>query len=437
MNKRRVVITGLGIVSPLGIGREEFWKNVVQGVSGVDRSPILARSECHWKIAGEVKDFKPEKWLGRKDANRMDRFAQFALAASHLGLEDSGLNLTKEDRHRIGVSMGTAYAGLLFGAQEYDVYKEKGIEAISPYMGIAIFTGAGGGQVSLHLGLKAPSITISTGCDCSTAAVAHAADMIANGDVDVMFAGGADAPIHPIIVAAFGASYALSDRNDEPEKASRPFDRKRDGFVMGEGGCVLIVEELERALRRGAKIYAEVLGCASTCDAYHMCHPAPDGEQATRAIRLALAKAGVRPDQVDYLNAHGTSTPAGDKAETLVIKKVFGEHAYNLPVSSIKSMLGHMQGACGSIELAACCLAIRDSLLPPTINYEYPDPECDLDYVPNQTRYHRVDIALSNSFSFGGRNTAVVLGRYRNGATQQNGSSNGYHRTHENSSAAD
>ena len=413
IQKRRVVITGIGIVSPVGIGVETFWRNLVAGVSGVDRSVILSHSECHWKIAGEVRDFKPEEWLGRKDAKRMDRFAHFALAASYLALQDSGLNLDKEDRNRIGVSMGTAYAGLLFGAQEYDVYKEKGIEAISPYMGIAIFTGAGGGQVSLHLGLKAPSITISTGCDCSTAAVAHAADMIGNGDVDVMFAGGADAPIHPIIVAAFGASYALSDRNGEPQKASRPFDRKRDGFVMGEGGCVLVVEELERAKRRGAKIYGELLGWASTCDAHHMCHPDPSGEQAARALNLAMAKAGVRPEQIDYLNAHGTSTPAGDKAETLVVKKVFGDTAYNLPISSIKAQLGHMQGACGSTEIAACCLAMRDSMVPPTINYEYPDPDCDLDYVPNKARHRRVNIAASNSFSFGGRNTAIILKRYK------------------------
>jgi 3-oxoacyl-[acyl-carrier-protein] synthase II len=413
-SQRRVVITGIGVVSPVGIGVNDFWSNVTAGRSGVGRSPVLEQSECPWKIAGYVKDFQADRWLERKDAKRMDRFAQFALASSYLALEDSGLDLDKEDRHRIGVSMGTAYAGLLFGAQEYDIYKEKGIQAISPYMGIAIFTGAGGGQVSLHLGLKAPSITISTGCDCSTAAVAHAADMIVKGDVDAMFAGGADAPIHPIIVAAFGASYALSDRNHEPERASRPFDAKRDGFVMGEGGCMLLIEDLDHARRRGARIYAELIGWASTCDAHHMCHPDPSGEQAARALELALTKAGVRPSQINYLNAHGTSTPAGDKAETLVIKKVFGDAAYNLPVSSIKSQMGHMQGACGSAEIAACCLAIRDNLIPPTINYEFPDPECDLDYVPNTARHHPVEIAASNSFSFGGRNTAVVLRRYRN-----------------------
>ncbi len=414
--QRRVVITGLGLVTPVGIGAKDFWRNLLAGVSGVDRSPILENSVSLWKIAAEVKDFHPEQWLGRKDARRMDRFAHLALASSYLAIEDAGLDLEKVNRERVGVTMGTAYAGLLFGAQEYDVFKEKGIRAMSPYMGIAIFTGAAGGQVSLHLGLKAPSITISTGCDCSTAAIAHAADTILKGDADAMLAGGADATVHPVIVAAFGATYALSFRNDEPTKASRPFDRKRDGFVMGEGGAVLVLEELEHARRRGARIYAEVIGWASTCDAHHMCHPAPDGEQATRALRLALAKAGVRPEQVDYLNAHGTSTPAGDKAETLVVKKVFGEHAYNLPVSSIKSAMGHMQGACGGAEIAACCLAMRDDLLPPTINYEYPDPDCDLDYVPNQPRHHRMNIVASNSFSFGGRNTAVILRRYTNGA---------------------
>jgi 3-oxoacyl-[acyl-carrier-protein] synthase II len=437
MNKRRVVVTGIGIVSPVGIGVEPFWKNILAGVSGVSRSPLLVHSECPWKIAGEVKDFRPEQWLSRKEVRRMDRFAQFGLVSSYLALEDAALNLDKEDRHRIGVSMGTAYAGLQFGAQEYDIYKEKGIDAISPYMGIAIFTGACGGQVSLHLGLKAPSITISTGCDCSTAAVAHAASMIVDGEVDVMFAGGADAPLHPVIVAAFGASYAISCRNDEPEKASRPFDRKRDGFVMAEGGCVLVLEELQHARRRNARIYAELLGWASTCDAHHMCHPDPGGEQAARALKLALAKAGIRPEQVDYLNAHGTSTPLGDKAETVVIKKVFGEHAYNLPISSIKSCLGHMQGACGSAELAACCLAIRDNILPPTTNYEYPDPDCDLDYVPNVARHRRVDIAASNSFSFGGRNTAVVLARYQDNHNNHPPPTAPNHTADENGAAAD
>ncbi len=427
---RRVVITGIGIVSPVGIGVEHFWHNILAGVSGVDRSPALVRSDCPWKIAGEVKDFHPEDWLGRKDVKRMDRFAHLGLVAAFLAVHDADLNLDKEQRERIGVSMGTAYAGWEFAANEYEVYKQRGIDALSSYMGIAIFTGAGGGQIALQLGLQAPCVTISTGCDCSSATIAHSAEMIMHGDVDVMLAGGADAPVHPIIVAALGASRALSDRNDEPQKASRPYDLKRDGFVMAEGSCVLVIEELEHARRRGARIYGELIGWASSCDAYHMCQPAPDGEQAARALRTALAKAGVRPDQIDYLNSHGTSTPLGDRAETVVIKKVFGEQAYKLPISSIKAALGHMQGACGSVELAACCLAMRDNILPPTINYEYPDPDCDLDCVPNTPRHRLLEVVASNSLGFGGRNTALILRRYRNGH------SNGQNGSHENGSAA-
>ena len=413
--KRRVVITGIGIVSPVGIGVNEFWKNIVAGESGADRAPILVNSDCPWKVAAEVKDFHPEKWIHVKEVRRMDRLAHFGVAAAFESVADAQLDLEKENRERIGVTMGTAQAGLLYGAREMAAYLQKGLNAVTPYLGVAVFTGSCGGLVSMHLGLKAPSITISTGCDCSTAAVAHAADTIVRGDADVMLAGGADAPIHPMVVISFGLIYAITNRNQEPKHASRPFDAKRDGFVIGEGGCVLVLEELEHARRRGARIYAELTGWGGTCDAYHMCHPAPDGEQAARALRLALAQAGVRPSQVDYYNAHGTSTPAGDVAETISIKKVFGEDAYGLPISSIKSSVGHMQGACGTSEIAACCLAIRDGILPPTINYEYPDPACDLDCVPNVARRRRVDIAVSNSFSFGGRNTAVVLQRLANG----------------------
>ena len=410
-NRYSAVITGIGIVSPIGTGVEQFWDGIVNGVVGVDRSPILVDSDCKWKIAAEVKDFRPEKWLDRKAARRMDRFSQLGLIGAQLAFEDAGIDLDREDRDRVGVTMGTAYAGLKFAAEEYDTTKRKGVNAISPYAGIAIFTGACAGQISLQFGLKAPSITISTGCDCSSAAVVNAAERIMNGEADVMLAGGADAPIHPVIVAAFGVSYALSSRNEEPQRASRPFDQKRDGFVMGEGSCVLVLEEGEHARRRGARIYAEIAGFGMSCDAHHMCHPAPEGEQAARALRLALANAGVRPNQIDYLNAHATSTPLGDKTETLVIKKVFGDCAYQVPISSIKASLGHIQGACGSSELAACCLAMRDGIIPPTVNLDYPDPDCDLDYVPNKARHHRVDIAASNSFSFGGRNTAIVLRR--------------------------
>ncbi len=410
-NRYSAVITGIGIVSPIGIGLEQFWEALLNGVVGVDRCPILVEADCKWKIAAEVKDFHPERWLDRKAVRRMDRFSQMGVVAAQMAVEDAGIDLSREDKDRVGVTIGTAYAGLTFAAQEYDTTKAKGYDSISPYAGIAIFTGACAGQISLYFGLKAPSITISTGCDCSSAAIVNAAERIMSGEADVMLAGGADAPIHPVIIAAFGVTYALSSRNEEPQRASRPFDLKRDGFVMGEGGCVLVLEEAERAKRRGARIYAEIAGFGMTCDAHHMAHPDPSGEQAARALQMALAHAGVRPEHVDYLNAHATSTPLGDKTETLVIKKVFGDYAYRMPVSSTKSCLGHMQGACGAAELAACCLAIRDGLIPPTVNLDYPDPECDLDYVPNKARHHRVDIAASNSFSFGGRNTAIVLRR--------------------------
>jgi len=415
MKTRRVVITGMGLLTPVGIGTEVFWSNILAGKSGVGYAPALMKSDCPWKIAGEVRDFSPEDWISRKDIRRMDRFAQLGLAASFMALDDSGLVLEKEDRQRMGVAMGTAYAGWEFAAREYEVYKKSGVEAMSSYMGIAIFTGACGGQISLHLGLQGQSATTATGCDCSSATIAQAADLIVKGDTDVMFAGGADAPVHPVIVAALGASRALTDRNDEPTRASRPFDQKRDGFVMSEGAGVLVVEELEHALRRGAHIYAELVGWASTCDAYHMCQPDPDGTQAVRCLQTAFARAGMRPERLDYLNGHGTSTPLGDRAETVVMKKVFGDYAYNLPISSIKSQLGHMQGACGAVELAACCLTIRDNVIPPTINYEFVDPECDLDYVPNTARHRRVDVAASNSLGFGGRNTSLIIQRYRNG----------------------
>jgi 3-oxoacyl-[acyl-carrier-protein] synthase II len=414
-NKRRVVVTGIGIISPLGNRVEDFWQNILAGESGADRAAILIDSDCPWKVAAEVKDFRPEEWISAKEVRRMDRLAHFGVASAFEAVKDAALNLDRENRERIGVSMGTAQAGLLYGAREMAAYLQKGLNAVTPYLGVAVFTGSCGGLVSMHLGLKAPSITISTGCDCSTSAVAHAADTILRNEADVMLAGGADAPIHPMVVISFGLIYAITNRNQEPKSASRPFDRKRDGFVIGEGGCTLILEELQHAKARGARIYAELTGWGGSCDAHHMCHPDPSGEQAARAMNLALARAGVRPDQVDYYNAHGTSTPTGDVTETVTIKKIFGDYAYKLPISSIKSSIGHMQGACGTSEIAACCLTIRDNIMPPTINYEYEDPECDLDYIPNQPRRRQVDIAVSNSFSFGGRNTAVVLQRYANG----------------------
>jgi len=402
----------MGALTPVGIGIEESWANLVAGKSGIRRITSFDPTDCPWKIAGEVKGFEPEKYLGKKESRHMDRFTQLGLVAAHWAIEDAKLELDKENPERMGCSMGTAMAGFLFGARQYDVFKERGFGAISPYLGISIFTGSCGAQISRYLGLKAPSMTISTGCDCATAAVAHGTELIRKGEADVMITGGSEATVHPIIIASFGCVFALSDRNDEPERASRPYDRERDGFVMAEGSCVLVLEELNHAIERGARIYGEILGAASSCDAYHMTSPAPDGVEATRAVELAMWDAGVAKHQVDYINMHGTSTPIGDATETVVMKRAFGDLAYRIPTSSIKSMTGHMQGATGALEIAVCLLAMRDDVIPPTTNYEYPDPACDLDYVPNRARARRVNIALSNSFSFGGRNTVIVLKRY-------------------------
>jgi 3-oxoacyl-[acyl-carrier-protein] synthase II len=423
--RRRVVVTGIGALTPVGIGIEETWANLLAGKSGVARITSFDPTDCPWKIAGEVKGFEPEKYLGKKEARHMDRFTQLGLVAAHWAIEDAKLSVEKENPERMGCAVGTAMAGFLFGAQQYDVFKEKGYGAISPYLGISIFTGSCGAQISRYLGLKAASMTISTGCDCATAAVAHAAETIRRGEADVIVTGGAEATVHPIIIASFGCIFALSERNDEPERASRPFDRERDGFVMSEGACMLVLEELDHALARGAHIYAEIAGAASSCDAYHMTSPAPDGAEAVRAIEQALWEAGVAKHQVDYINMHGTSTPIGDATETFVMKKTFGDIAYRIPCSSTKSMTGHMQGATGAVEIAACLLAMRDSRIPPTINQEYPDPACDLDYVPNRARAHRVNIALSNSFSFGGRNTVIVLKRHANGHSVSHANGNG------------
>jgi 3-oxoacyl-[acyl-carrier-protein] synthase II len=307
--------------------------------------------------------------------------------------------------------MGTAFSGLHFHEQEYEVWRTRGHEAMSSYASIGIYTGSCSGQISIHLGLNAPSFTIATGCECSTAAIAQAAELIIANEADVMFAGGADAPIRPAIMSAFSITHALATRNDEPARASRPFDRKRNGFVMGEGGCVLVLEELERARRRGATIYAEITGSANTCDAHHMCHPHPTGEQAARCMEMAMTRAGINPSDVDYLSAHGSSTPLGDSTETLVLKTVLGQQAYNIPLSSIKSTVGHTQGACGALEVAASCMALRHNIIPPTINRDYPDPECDLDCVPHRPRHRLLNTIVKNSFGFGGRNTVLVLER--------------------------
>jgi 3-oxoacyl-[acyl-carrier-protein] synthase II len=334
------------------------------------------------------------------------------VAAADLGIEDAALNIEEEDRDRVGVVIGSAVGGLEFGEEQVAAYMQHGPKKVSPYLSIIVFAGAVSSEVSLHLGVKGPTITVSTGCSAGSDAIGYAFRNIKEGKADVMVAGGTDAPLRPVIFVSFCAINALSTRNDAPQKASRPFDLKRDGFVMSEGAAILILEELQHALKRGAKIYGEVVGYAATGDAFHMTRPSPDGEEAARAMQLALEEAQVKPEEVDYINAHGSSTPLNDKTETMVIKNIFGDHAYRLAVNSTKSLLGHPIGASGAIELGACLLSIQTGMLHPTINYEFFDPDCDLDYVPNVARPARVKVAASNSFGFGGKNATLVVRRF-------------------------
>lgn len=410
-NEKRAVITGLGIVSPLGIGKEAFWDSLKAGRSGI--KPITAFNASHFscRIGGEVNDFDPAKYTDKKTIKRTDRTIQFGIAATRMAIEDAKLSIVDENPEKIGVSIGSAAGSMAYGAGEHKIFLEKGIDKISPYLAIIVFAGSISSQISIEIGLKGPSISFSTGCPSGSDAISYSLDMIRRGRIDVMICGGAEAPFSPIIFGAFDKIDALSKRNSEPERASRPFDKNRDGFVMAEGAAVLILEELEHALSRKAHVYGEILGYGTTCDAYHMTQPEPSGKQASRAIRLALEDAHIKPEQVDYINAHGTSTPLNDKTETKVIKDVFGKRAYEIPISSSKSMFGHLIGAASSMELTVCALALENNFLPPTINFETLDPECDLDYIPNVGQEVRVNYILSNSFGFGGKNTIITLGR--------------------------
>ncbi|MFH0775443.1 MAG: beta-ketoacyl-ACP synthase II [bacterium] len=410
---KRCVITGIGLVTPIGIGKDAFWQALSAGRSGISRITQFDCTNMPVKIAAEVKDFHPEEFMDRKQAKRSDRATQLAIAASQLAIKDSGIN-SEEERERIQVIIGAGVGGLAFAEEQVAAFLQHGPEKISPFLSIITFSGALSSMVSLELGVKGPSITVSTGCPAGTDAIGYGFMAIRKGEAEIVLAGGAEAPIRPVVIHSFYAMRALSLRNDEPEKASRPFDAKRDGFVIGEGAGIVILEELEHALKRGANIYAEVIGYASTNDAYHMTAPAPDGASAAQCFRLALQEAGVGPTDVGYINPHGSSTPLNDRTETKVIKDVFGEYAYKIPVSSTKSMLGHSIGATGAVEAIVCALAITHNFIPPTINYEFPDPECDLDYVPNKGRQAKIDIAFTNSFGFGGKNSALVIKRYIN-----------------------
>ncbi|MCT4565035.1 MAG: beta-ketoacyl-ACP synthase II [Maledivibacter sp.] len=412
MSKRRVVVTGIGVISPIGIGKENYWNALKNGANGVDKITKFDVSKYTTQIAGEVKDFDAINYIEKKEAKRMDRFTQFGVAASKMALEDSQINLDEIDRERLGVSLGSGVGGIETLEREHTKLTEKGPRRVSPFFIPMMISNIGAGHISMALGAKGPSITTVSACASSNNAMGDAFKIIERGDADIMFTGGAEASITPMSMAGFCTMKAMSTRNDDPKTASRPFDKDRDGFVMGEGSGIIVLEELEHAKKRGAKIYGEIVGYGMSCDAYHITAPAPEGEGAARAMRNAINDAGIKPEDIDYINAHGTSTPYNDKFETMAIKTVFGEHAHKLSVNSTKSMTGHLLGAASSVEAIACLLTLKEDFIHPTINMINPDPELDLDYVPNVGKNKVVNYALSNSLGFGGHNVAIVLKKY-------------------------
>ena len=409
----RVVVTGLGCVTPVGLDVPSTWDAMVAGRSGIGPITHFDASAMTTRIAGQVDDFDPTACANPKEARRMDRFVQLGLAAAFEAFKDAGLTVTEQNSERIGVVAGSGIGGIGVLSQQFEVLFTRGPERISPFLIPMMIVDMLPGQVSMSLNLKGPNFGVVSACATSGHAIGEAASVIKRGDADAVLAGGSDFGIVPIGVAAFAAMRAISTRNDEPERASRPFDKERDGFVMGEGGGMVVLESLEHAQQRGARIYAELIGYGATADAYHISAPPDGGEGAARAMKLALSHAGLAPRDVDYINAHGTSTPQNDRAETEAIKAVFGKAAYDVAISSTKSVTGHLFGAAGAVEAIACVKAITEGLIPPTINYEFPDPACDLDYVPNEARARKVDVALSNSFGFGGHNSALIVARYR------------------------
>jgi 3-oxoacyl-[acyl-carrier-protein] synthase II len=415
MNDRRVVITGMGVVTPLGNSVESFWSNLKNGVSGIRTIDAFDTTGYDCKIGGQVRDFDPKPFFKNpKDVRRTDRFTHLAMAAAKMAVADSGIDVANlKNRDRFGVIVSTGIGGLKTLQDQLQILLTRGPGRNSPFTIPMLIGNMAGGVISMEFNLRGPNLCIVTACATSNNAIGESWRIIKSGDADIFLAGGAEASIVEIGVAGFSAMKALSTRNDEPERASRPFDRDRDGFVMGEGSGVVVVEELEHARARGAKIYCEVTGYGVSADAYHMTAPPPDGEGAARAMKLALEHARVSPAQVDYINAHATSTDIGDLCETRAIKEIFGEHAYNVSISATKSMTGHLLGGAGGIEMAACALAIRDSVIPPTINLENPGEECDLDYTANIAREKKVRVALNNSFGFGGHNATLVASAFQ------------------------
>ncbi|HEV8338313.1 MAG TPA: beta-ketoacyl-ACP synthase II [bacterium] len=409
--RRRVVVTGLGVVSPVGIGADRFWNSLMEGRSGVRRISAWDPSALPTQIAAEVPDFDPSRYMERKEARRNDRFVQFAYAASRMALEDAAFSITRANAERVGVLIGSGIGGAITWEEQHRILETRGPDRVSPFFIPMIIMNMASGVVSILTGARGPNECVVTACATGGNAIGDAMRIIQRGDADVMIAGGTEAAITILSVAGFCAMKAMSTRNDVPEKAVRPFDAARDGFVMGEGAGVVILEALEGAERRGARIYAELVGYGMSADAYHITQPDPEAEGASRSMRNALDDAGLAPEAIEYINAHGTSTPYNDRTETQAIKKVFGAHARRLAISSTKSMMGHLLGAAGGVEFIACVQAIERGALPPTINYEHPDPACDLDYVPNVPREATVTTAMSNAFGFGGHNAILIVQR--------------------------
>jgi 3-oxoacyl-[acyl-carrier-protein] synthase II len=410
--KRRVVVTGVGLVTPLGAGNQNVWDRILKGESGIGPITRFDVSQFETKIAGEVSGFKAEDFIPPKDLKRMDLFIQYVLGAAKIAMDDSKIDMASEDPTRVGVVAGTGLGGLPTLEKYHTILLERGPGRISPFFIPMLIANEAPGHIAMVHGIKGPNLCIVTACATGAHSIGDACRIIQYGDADVMVAGGTEANLTPLTVGGFNAMKALSKRNDAPEKASRPFERDRDGFVVAEGAGIVVLEELEHALKRGAKIYAELVGYGYNGDAYHITAPCPDGDGFIRCIRMALKDAGMTTDDVDYINAHGTSTDLNDHIETIAIKEVFRDRAYKIPVSSTKSMTGHLLGAAGAIEAVFSVLSIRDQICPPTINYENPDPECDLDYVPNEARSHEIRVALSNSFGFGGTNCTLAFRRF-------------------------
>ncbi|KAB7704983.1 beta-ketoacyl-ACP synthase II [Bacillus aerolatus] len=413
MEKRRVVITGLGIVSPVGNTIEEAWANVLSGVSGVKALTRLNPDDYPAKVAAEVTDFDPEDFMDKRDARKMDRFTQYAVAAAKMAVKNADLTIDESNAERIGVWVGSGIGGMETFETQFKTFLDRGYRRVSPFFVPMMIPDMAAGQVSIFLGAKGVNSCTVTACATGTNSIGDAFKVIQRGDADAMITGGSEAPITQMSVAGFCANTALST-NPDPKTASRPFDANRNGFIMGEGAGILVLEELEHAKKRGANIYAEIVGYGSTGDAHHITAPAPEGEGGARAMKIALEDGGLTPEEVDYINAHGTSTPYNDEFETMAIKRVFGDHAYKLAISSTKSMTGHLLGAAGGIEAIFTALTIKNGIMPPTINYETPDPKCDLDYVPNQSRKKEVNVAISNSLGFGGHNATIALKKYKN-----------------------